>query len=1194
MVHYEPRKLFQKEKENSYQFHDSSNKGVVLSELIHSESKILILGNPGIGKTTELKILARILWEDRTKNRLVPVLINLKYFRTNDSFENFIQVENWQEVPQITFILDGLDEVADIQDLISALEVFINKHSKKSYRYVLSCRTNIYHKYLVELSDFKTFYLHSLTEYQAESILTNEFNIPYSKIEKFPFLKGYFESPFFINRFAQLIKKRDDDLTYLSLWQDYIQFSLEADKNKFKKRELFIVSKITAALRKAAITLELMHKNTLNESELVQIFDDQVETAQQLSLFKLDSKNAQYSFTHKQTQEYLVASSLTNLNIDEILETIKIPEVEAVHPSFQNTLTFLLDLIEHNETFAKLIDWVKKNQIDILFSLDSNRLSPAVKEAIFTSYFKEVCIKQTLWITTNRSVSISQIASFANTPNIHDYLVRIIKDSTQHFRARQSAVMVLFEFQLPKKINENLKKFITQYLKNKNRKIGFASDLIQLSVEQQFYKDENFTKSLFELVQHSSNAQLNREVLRFIEHGFDSLELNQFSDFLDKEFRWSHKVEKREDSSDKTIRGNGDSCWRIIARLQDFELFNKYLTQYLNDELSNSYITFPESQIIERAVKFVEDESNYFKFLSGIKNSYRFHERSDFLVEITKKSNKHKEAIEYLTQNNLVDDFYFFIAKIIRKESIQILAEHIAKTKNDEKDLAWLRFHLSSKSESDLAFQLENSLVEFGMSFEKSLKTDAEIEENQKAENKRYREDFDALFDKKNVEKKVQEFFDQHGPKLNWKEYYQVNKQWYEENGHHKKLPLHYELISDALRPSDNSKQQSFETVWKYLDSEIPIYTRILAEYSQAEGKEINPLKINDSQKDKIENWSIEKIEDIDFNNIKHSKNGNFYLIEENWSLFKLIHELFRVFSINLPQSFLLDSIEFYEIQRFENQEEKSYDRIKLAINEDEKFNNQIIEDLKNKVLFDTVLKKHIEYAINHNLEDTYSQIEDYVLSHTSLLFFSDVVTEFLVKTKRISTIKKIVEKSDTWEGWRAVKLLLKNNIELNYIVKHSIDFLENEKESRFRGDALNVLFKTNHHEAVQYLVNEVRKEKNYKFDYLKDTEYSEFVNGVYFDELFEICYIDVFDSFEQHDVRSFYRSWLRNLVLKDFNKVKLILEGILKKQTELNRDLFYINVLIEEITNAYILHKSKPYSLKEAIYKAEEILAFA
>lgn len=1191
MNHYEPRKLYRKEKENNYLFHDSSNEGFKLEDLIHSETKMLILGSPGIGKSTELRVLFEKLWDDRVKNQLIPLSINLKFFRKNDSFEDFIQVENWQEIPQITFILDGLDEVADIQDLISALEVFINKHSKKNYRYVLSCRTNIYHKYLVEFSDFKTFYLHSLSEYQAESILTNEFDIPYSKIEKFPFLKGYFESPFFINRFAELIKKRDDDLTYLSLWQDYIQFSLEADKNKFKKRDLFIVSKMTATLRKAAITLELMHKNTLNESELVQIFDNQIDTAQQLSLFKLDSKNAQYSFTHKQTQEYLVASSLINLNIDKILETIKMPEVEAVHPSFQNTLTFLLDLIEHQETFTKLIDWVKNNQIDILFSIDSNRLQQDVKEAIFQSYFEEICIKQTLWITTNRSVSISQIASFANTPKIHDYLVRIIKDSKQHFRARQSAVIVLFEFLLPKEINESLKKFITQYLQDENREIGLASDLIQLSVEQQFYKNKIFTKSLFELVQHSSNAQLNREVLKFIECGFDHLELDQFSDFLDKEFRWSHKVDKREDRTDKTIRGNGDSCWRIISRLDNFELFNKYLTQYLNDELSNSYITFPKAQIIERAVIFFKDDGNYFKFLSGIKNSYRFHERSDFLVEITEKSYKQKEAIEYLAENKLVDDFYFFIIKIIKKESIQTLAKHIANTKNDEKGLAWLRFHLSRKSKNDLAFQLENSLVKLGMSFEESLKTDAEIEENRKAENERYRKDFDDLFDKRTIKKKVQDFFEQNGSKLNWKEYYQVKTQWYEKNGYHKKLPIYYELISDALRPSDESKQQDFEVVWKYLDTEIPIYSRILAEYSQAQGKEINPLEITDSQKDQIESWSIKKVEDIDFDNIKHSKNSNFYLIEENWSLFKLIHELFKVFSLNLPQSFLLDSLEFYEIQRFENQEEKSYDRIKLAINEDEKFNNQIIEDLKNKVLFDTVLKNHVEYAINHNLEDTYTQIEDYVLSHTSLLFFSDVVTEFLVKTKRISTIKKIAEKSDTWEGWRAVKLLLKNNIELNYIIKHSIDFLENEKESRFRGDALNVLFKTNHHEAVQYLVNEVRKEKNYKFDYLKDTEYSEFVNVAFFDELFEICYIDEFDSFEQHYARSFYRNWLRNLVKKDFKKVKFILEGILKKQTELNRDLFYINVLIEEITNAYILNKSKPYSLKEAIYKAEEIL---
>ena len=60
-----------------------------------------------------------------------PFFINLKNFRLSTEFEDLILFEEWKELPSITFILDGLDEISNINDFISELEIFLKKYEDK-------------------------------------------------------------------------------------------------------------------------------------------------------------------------------------------------------------------------------------------------------------------------------------------------------------------------------------------------------------------------------------------------------------------------------------------------------------------------------------------------------------------------------------------------------------------------------------------------------------------------------------------------------------------------------------------------------------------------------------------------------------------------------------------------------------------------------------------------------------------------------------------------------------------------------------------------------------------------------------------------------------------------------------------------------------------------------------------------------
>ena len=112
--HYEIRYINKtNEDANKHSLFDIDNKVLLVNE-VFKKDKIVLLGNPGIGKTTELKHLSNALWEKKDETGLIPFHIDLKFFRKTNKFEDLILYEDWKTLPSIIFILDGLDEIEDL------------------------------------------------------------------------------------------------------------------------------------------------------------------------------------------------------------------------------------------------------------------------------------------------------------------------------------------------------------------------------------------------------------------------------------------------------------------------------------------------------------------------------------------------------------------------------------------------------------------------------------------------------------------------------------------------------------------------------------------------------------------------------------------------------------------------------------------------------------------------------------------------------------------------------------------------------------------------------------------------------------------------------------------------------------------------------------------------------------------------
>lgn len=529
--YYELRHI-RKSDGNSFNFYfDEIHNYKTLEDCVFENDKIVLLGNPGIGKSRELSNLFDVLWSKIDETGLIPFLINLKNFRTLNNFEDLLVYKDWESLPQIIFILDGLDEISEIEDFLSAFEIFINKHKLSNFKYVISCRTNIYEKYLVNISNFETFYVEDLTFNQTKSLLLNKYNLKIEDLNLSESHQEYLKTPFFINLFAEYIlsehKLPESDA---KIWEAYVNKHLETHKIKIKKKRILNIPQEIKDLKKIAFINELRQKNFIIEDELNTVLGkNYIEFIENPFITNLEKGNEKFIFEHRQIQEYFVAKTLSNKSIQEILSIIKIGDINKVHPTLFNSVAFLINLIEDNKKLKSLIDWIKTNQIELLLKADSDRITNELRISVFQDYFKTQCIDKSYWISTSKSFSVKEIAIFGDCEENYNYLLSQINNN-RHFRIVISAIELLGFLNVSSYNKESeLKDFLIQKLDDIKISKTIKSHILNCIILQEFCKRDNgYFKKIFKLFKNESHKELNRSLLSLLNEYDDIDEYFEF------------------------------------------------------------------------------------------------------------------------------------------------------------------------------------------------------------------------------------------------------------------------------------------------------------------------------------------------------------------------------------------------------------------------------------------------------------------------------------------------------------------------------------------------------------------------------------------------------------------------------------------------------------------------------------------
>ncbi|WP_196894731.1 NACHT domain-containing protein [Aureivirga marina] len=1167
-----------------------------LEKCISTENKIILLGNPGLGKTTELKKLAINLINDKD-NELIPVYRNLKNFTSSDHIESSVLFKNWESYKNLIFIFDGIDEIQNIQDFNSKLETFIYylDTNEIEFKFILSCRTNVYESLIKNISDFKVYYLRDL--YYNESIKLLKLKCGSSIIDKLSFDNTFIEflkNPFQVNILADYIKE-NQKLPFNSseLWENYINIRLKHDDNHKLIKKSLNIPLIKRLSIKTSLINELMQRNTISNEELFEIANSNSLDFKNFKNNPLIDKNKEteeYFFEHRNIQEYFAAKAISERSINEILNFIQIEDLGKTHPSLFNTITFLINLLDNNsDTYKGLVNWLIENELELLFKADYNRIDLEIKIKVFQTYFKNECVEKTLWINTNRTFEIKEIAQFGNCFENYKFLFNIVSNSTDyHIRATISAISLLSFFNIPEDSLSDLKKLLFEKLNDENLHISIKSEILYLIKNQNITnEDETYLESIFKLFKNETHKDLNYKLLLLLSENDN---IDSFYVYLKEEFLRAHKIKERL-IPDETIRGNQILTNELILKLTSADNFLEVAKYFFNNSStiykSDDYL----QKVISKMSGFIRQEPQFiYNIFDNVidKNDYNLH--NELLSILIIESDTIKTAIIHLINNHEFEKVDYFIAEIITETEIITLVNILIEKDISDDKIERFRNFIINLNNRKLGVKFEKLIKRKGIKFKEPAFTEREIKRIKKKYEKGLQDNLNILFKKRRLLKRIKKVFRKNGPEIRKKEFYKISQNWYKENGHGNIIETSLNLVQTLLYEYPN-ESISYDIIKKNLENDYLIFNKIRDVITKYE-KDERSFKVSKRQVNIIEKWCLLKCSQIDFDNIVIISKPNTFHYGQNYKLIDLIFFFQKKFKFSFPQNFLVNYIQYYEFDRSYEVDE-SFLRFKELINNETLFNNKIIHNINNEKLTSFALSKHIDYALNNNLEATFPKIRSLFISSDSTSNDIRKIKKYIELTGDQILLLDCCKAFKKYKFWSIISIMIEKNLYIEFCRKSAIDYLKTGKELH-RHEAINILFELNDHSVIDFLIELLEKKNVPSLMRTKYLNYNVIKNFDNLEKLIKLIFNNNFDDIESGIYREFLINYIANISTskEKFNNVKSILDKRKEELEENNEDLYSINSMIDKCKNSYLNSNSRPYKFKDALIETEKLLS--
>lgn len=1170
-----------------YQIDD--DKGLGLEEILKENQHIVLLGHPGIGKTKELQYLFLKLWNEKSKSGIIPFFLNIRNFRTTTKFEELIKYKNWKDFENIYLFIDGLDEIPNIQDFISALENFIGDNEDKNFNIVISCRTNIYEKYIVEIQSFKYFCLDNLNDYQIKSILKNNFDISIS-IQDLNKFRIFLENPFNLNLFGDFYKEHGKFPDTIS---EAFELSINKElnllnKEKFAKSEIIDTVHVRNILEKIAFTNELMQRNFILEEDLYAMIG-KVEKGdfEKISFIEKIPDTKMYIFRHQNYQEFLAAEYLSNLDADKIIELIKIEGVNKTKPALFNTISFLLNILDGSK-FKQIKDWLIHNEPEILFLAEPERIDPQLRRDTFIKYFDETSIQKTFWIGKNNRFSLERISKFGDI----DHLLEIVNNEKNIFRTKTSAYTILSLAELGDK-RDSVKQIIEEKLLSLEEEEKMVHEILRVAKSQKLHINyPGFFEKIADFYKESYDPEINHQIISML-NDFENVDyyFPVLSNCLSKLYEI-----KPERVHDNTIRGTNWILEKLIIRVQDNDNFTQIIRILFDSKFDFSLNDFYDKnfqfEFFEKIERICERDKTFLVRLINLLlvcDRHIFY-RENMIIKLLNESEDKNLVFKNLLEKYGISNTVIRVLQItFTEENLDYLSELYPRKAikfSDNLTLESFRNYISHTN-FELAHKLEQRLLQIGYTFDKPLTTFEEKEQNNRRIEKHRQNNWNILFEKEKLLQEIEKvFIENQLEEISWEQICDItHKRSDHEDFYYLENPGEI-AISDIIRNNDT---QTFASIKNIIKADYVLLSLIKKKF---ESKSHENFHISESQKEFIKEKCLKISQEFDFDKVLKFKGNNneSYSLFHNYNVLKTLYFFDKEFGISYPQDFYLNTLRYCNVGELANNDANLFDFIKEKVNVVDVFNQKVITNINEGKLDYFSLRTHIDYALENKLEKTYPKIEKFILNEGYST--RDFMERFIkLIPDKVSFLKKCCANVDSYLCWSAIKVLQNEGKELEFIKNIAENYLQSEK-TNYIANALNVLFYLNsenalqkYHEAVyrKEVQNDLSKPHGYSIESLAN--YSNLNELQYLDPFFEKFYDQKNVDFDYHYSKAFFNNLIVNLskTKKGFESIEAILLQI-KNQYETDESrLFYINHLIEDSQNSYYESLDKPLSLEQA-----------
>ncbi|MBG6062391.1 hypothetical protein IWX83_002190 [Flavobacterium sp. CG_9.1] len=916
------RSIRNSQKREYENYHPISNQKTLLSEIYQNKSGLILLGNPGFGKTSELKQVAIELWNTRDALNIIPIFKSLKNFTSMSRIEDFLP-ENFILIPRQVIIFDGIDEIENIIDFSNKLRNFITDHTTlfddATIRLIISCRTNIYKKYIKNISNLGVYFLNEVNVSDGLNFLENKYNLNVEDDSTFDVYKNKenLENPFYLDLIGNYYKNHNVILTNKALLiQGFIDSRLNNDKeNKFRNDAAFDKDRIISYTKKIAFSLEAMQKPFLTAPEIKKVAQvDEASLAKNPFLEENIADN--WSFVLKNIQEYFVATILSELSFEEIIKLIQIDnDTNKIHPTWHNVITFLLNLIEDEASYNSLVDWLVGNDFELLFNADSDRITDVIKSKVLKKLFTKNCIEDNLWINDSKN-----IASFSECDSNIKYLISKVRDVHIHRRARMSAIKVLSDMNIPALFSEPIKALTIDIINETNiadeHYAYLVQDAIMLTKSAGVNEDVFFFNQIIELLKKRDEREITRALINCVPNKSIIDNIDYFLEILDKSIgnkKWNSIPKYTSLTSTK------DNIFSLFTKISDgtvlLKIYEFSIERQKNYQFRESLI----KEFLAYIKEFFASKKEFFPNLIVIISNAVLKDKANYyndelLLEVIRSCGIEKQLFDIIIESSSGNpDCRHFLADIIDAGDF----EKILKKYNDgilnQEFLHQFRNVLSHR-DFNLSKEFENYIESQTHYNFKDKLSDDEIKDRNEFYSTKEQKNFDVLFDKNEITIQILKLY-QYLCKEDlcledidkfYHRYY--NDFELQRNVTENAKQLLYEILRNNYMESE--KLNKADVYNEVLNSNLDIVYDILNSLPKSEKS--NKIVISESQKQFINKWcddntSIAKEYYLNHLSIENNEHNNHY--NDKYYLFEALYKFQKIFHFNLDQELLLNML---------------------------------------------------------------------------------------------------------------------------------------------------------------------------------------------------------------------------------------------------------------------------------------------